>query len=659
MSEVLASGREALQRRSWAEALQALTQADQEADLSPSDLELLAEAAWWSGHPDEATQALERAYAGYMQAGDHLSAAAVALRVAELAFRRMSYSIAGGWVARADRLLRDESESVVHAWLEFIHAAEALAHRNDPDDTIVHADRAIALGRKYGSSDVQSIALSFKGAALLKKGRVAEGLALIDEATASATSGELEPKVACDVYCVTIAACSDLADYRRAGEWTDEAERWMQRHAIRGYQGVCRVHRAELKRLRGSWSEAEQEARRACEELERYRLLDAVGFAYYEVGEVRLHMGDLAAAEEAFDRAYEYGRNPQPGLALLLLARGEIDEAARSIVGSLSGGPGESIEDDPLVRGRLLPAQVEIALASDDVETARAATEELENIAREYTSPVWEAAALTARGAVQLQEGDPVAAAGALSRAWRLWRQIDLPYERAKARMLLGQARAAAGERSAARLELRAARSTFERLGATLDVQKFDQLLDVEPVGGVRASDEERHRATRTFMFTDIVTSTDLIGLIGDAAWENLLRWHDRALRADFAEHGGEEVNHTGDGFFVAFDRARDGVECAVAIQRRLAEHRQEHGFAPWVRIGLHTAEATRREDSYLGQGVHAAARVGSLADKEQIVVSAPTLQAAGTLRFQVSELRAVHLKGNSEAVEVATVEWR
>ena len=118
-------------------------------------------------------------------------------------------------------------------------------------------------------------------------------------------------------------------------------------------------------------------------------------------------------------------------------------------------------------------------------------------------------------------------------------------------------------------------------------------------------------RVTKTFMFTDIVTSTDLVGLIGDEAWGELLKWHDRDLRSAFANHRGEEVKHTGDGFFVAFERASDALDCAVDIQRRLARHRREQGFAPTVRIGLHTAEATRQGRDYSGRGVHVAARIG------------------------------------------------
>jgi class 3 adenylate cyclase len=160
-------------------------------------------------------------------------------------------------------------------------------------------------------------------------------------------------------------------------------------------------------------------------------------------------------------------------------------------------------------------------------------------------------------------------------------------------------------------------------------------------------------------MFTDIVTSTDLVGLIGDDAWGELLQWHDRELRSAFANHRGEEINSTGDGFFVAFERAIDAVECAVDIQRRLARHRREHGFAPTVRIGLHTAEASRQGGDYQGRGVHVAARIGAAAGSAEILVSGAAASAMGSTRFALSDPRELALKGVDEPVEVRSVDWR
>ena len=209
-----------------------------------------------------------------------------------------------------------------------------------------------------------------------------------------------------------------------------------------------------------------------------------------------------------------------------------------------------------------------------------------------------------------------------------------------------------------ARRDLLGARAVFERLGATRDLERVNALLG-EGGAGTASADRAADRVTRTFMFTDIVTSTDLVSLIGDEAWNELLRWHDRELRAALARHAGEEVTHTGDGFFAAFERAGDGIECAVDIQRRLARHRREHGFAPWVRIGLHTAEATRTGRNFSGRGVHVAARVGAAADREEILLTNAALEAAGGPRFPLGPPRSLKLKGVAEPVEVVAVNWR
>jgi class 3 adenylate cyclase len=655
MTETLELGREAFDRRAWDDARVAFTEVDHEESLSAQDLELLADAAWWSGHPDESVDALERAYTSYVESRVPSEAGRVATVLAYLATRRLAFAIAAGWQARAARLLEDQPESGVHAWLKVLDIAEALMSRDDLESAIRIADEALDIARRTRNRDAETQALVFKGHALVSSGRWEEGLALIDEATASALSGDLSLRSASDVYCVTISACRSLADFARAGQWTEEADRWMSRHSVGGYPGVCSVHRAELKRLKGDWSEAEQEARDACMELERYHILDGVGLAHYEVGEIRLLMGDLAGADEAFKKAFEFGFGSQPGLALLMLARGQVDEAARALSRALTEGAGnQGAQKDLLGRARLLPAQVQVALARDDVETARAASGELDDLAREFERPAFQATALTARGEVALHEGDSAAAIEHFERAWRVWRGLGFPLEAARARMMLGEAHLAEGEVEVGRMEIEAARSVFERLGAVPDVRRIDKIwYRVDSPGDVRV------RVTKTFMFTDIVTSTDLVGMIGDAAWESLLAWHDRELRAAFADHSGEEVNHTGDGFFVTFDQVPDAVEAAVAIQRRLTEHRRQHGFAPSVRIGLHLAEATRDGDDYRGQGVHLAARVGAVGGGDEVVISAAALEAMESIPYPVSDGRPVELKGITSPVQVHTIAWQ
>jgi class 3 adenylate cyclase len=185
-----------------------------------------------------------------------------------------------------------------------------------------------------------------------------------------------------------------------------------------------------------------------------------------------------------------------------------------------------------------------------------------------------------------------------------------------------------------------------------IEIEEVEELLPWQLRGTVGPS----RRVVKTFMFTDIVRSTNLVEALGDEAWENLLRWHDQTLRSQFAAHQGEEVVATGDGFFVGFDSPERAVACAVAIQRGLAEHRQKQGFAPQVRIGLHASNATQVGRNFRGKGVHEAARIAAEAAAGEILASADT--ATGT-RFPCSEARSVTLKGISEPMDVVAVDWR
>jgi class 3 adenylate cyclase len=656
---VLPAARDALARRAWDEARHLFHEAEKTESLSPADLEQLAEAAWWSGHLDERDDAFERAYAAYLEAGKRLEAATMALRLAEAAFARLAGPVGGGWMSRAERILAEEPPSPVHGFHVGMKGFR-LIMAGQLEEGLRAVDEALELARQYGSRDGEALALNLKGRALLKQGDVAGGMALIDESTVAAMGGELHPWATANVYCSTIDACRDLSDWQRAVEWTEEADRQLRSQRIAGYPGICRVHRAEIMRLRGTWPEAEQEARAACVELERFRLLVPAGWGYYEVGEVRLRMGDFAAAEEAFQRAFEYGRDPQPGLALLQLAQGNHEAAVSSIRRALSESEapmaisGDSAKE-PLGRGHLLPAQVNIALATGDLETADAAATELEGIAEHFGSTALRAAAATARGSVLLAQGDASAAIEGLERGRQLWQTVGAPYEGAVVRARMGEAYRAAGDETASIQVLEAARSTFERLGALPDLHRVDAMLERHTAGKAATG----VRQVKTFMFTDMVSSTDLIEAIGDQAWEALIDWHDKTLRSLFARHGGEEVSHAGDGFFVAFKDARPAIESAVAIQRALTAHRRKSGFAPWVRIGMHTVEATRSGANYRGKGVHEAARVGALAEREEILVTRETLQAAGEIPESVSESRSVSLKGIKDQVEVLSVQWR
>jgi class 3 adenylate cyclase len=658
----LDSARDAIARHAWDEARDLLLEAEATVPLSADDLQRLSDAEFWTGHPTESLDALERAYAAYVDAGERTAAAGVALRLFFAATQRLARRAAVGWLRRAERMLEGEPPSAVHAVLKTFEGFRLL-DAGSLDAAHEAGAQAVAQARQFGDRDTEALATNLMGQALIRQGRVEEGFALIDESASAAAGGELDPFTTAGVYCATMGVCRDVSDWQRASEWTDEADREMQRQRISGYPGVCRVHRAEAKRLRGDWSVAEEEVRQACVDLEQYRLTWDLGWAFYELGENLRQRGDVSGAADAYQRAHEFGRDPEPGLALLKLAQGDQDQAVAAIRRALSVGtpvngflPTGDSPREPLGRSHLLPAQVEIALAVGDLETADAAATELESIIVKFPSTALQATTAGARGAVQVARGDPAGGVESLVRARGLWQVVGAPYETARIRVHLAAAYHALGEDMNEALELEAARSTFERLGAAPDLRRVEAELERHAAS---AHSTGGGRVTRTFMFTDIVTSTELLEAIGDDDWEQLIAWHDAALRRVVGDHAGVEVSHTGDGFFVAFDAARNAVDAAVAIQRRLAAHRRDSGFAPWVRIGLHTAEVTAVEGNYRGVGVHVAARVSALAGRDQVVASAAALEAAGPLPYPVSDRSAATLKGIKEPVEVASIDWQ
>jgi class 3 adenylate cyclase len=613
-------------------------------DAAPEDLERLGEAAWWSARPSESIEAFERAYAAHLAAGHERTAALVALRLAMEHADRLETALWNAWVQRAIRLIGDAPDCVERGWLELALVRTSLEH-GDAEGAKQHAIAVRDIGVRFGDQDLQAFGLVLQGAVLVYQAEVESGISMLDEGTLAAVGGELSPFAAGNIYCITIGVCRDLADYRRAGEWTEAANRWCERQSITGFPGICSVQRAEILRMSGALLEAETEASKAQALLERFGRLPQAGAGAEQVGEARLRMGDLDGAAEAFELAHRLGHEPQPGLALLRLAQGQLESARASIGAALADA------EDPLERARLLPARVEIAISAHELGVAREAADELLTVATMFDAPMLHAAARQAIGAVLAAEEKPTAAITELRAAVRDWIDADMPFEAAHARCALATAYRAGGNESSATLELRAALATFERIGARREAERCEQLISSGQEHG------SGRRLERAFMFTDIVGSTSLVESMGDEAWENVLRWHDEVLRELIEEHDGEVVHTTGDGFFAAFVEIDAAAACAISIQRRLAEHRRKHGFAPRVRIGLHAAEATVIPNDYAGVGVHEAARVGALADGDEILVTVSSV-AVGTT-FVVTNEREVSLKGLATPVLIATIEWR
>ncbi len=649
---LLDRGRDAFGRSDWAEAHAALSEADRSGELGPGDLAMLADAAYFTAQPRAAVEAWERAHRARLRAGDRAGAAEAASRLSFLLLDTGEFAALHTWIRRADRLLDGLPESSTHAALAVTRGFMAIA-AGEVDEALEWGRQAAEIGARVDDADSATLGRNVEGRALIFQGHVDEGLALLDETTVAAVSGELEPFTSTIVYCSSVCGTQALADYERAEEWTKAMDGWCSRRSMGTFHGWCRIHGAEIKRLRGRLREAEAEASQAYEEVRSYWRLQR-GWPLYEVGLIRLRLGELNGAEEAFKEAHRLGWDPQPGLALLRLAQGNVEAAASSIrdaVENPSHAP--NLERPPTTDLRMAPfleAQVEIEIEAGDLEAAGRATDELERVSRVYGIKALRASALTARGRVLLAQGDAAAARDRLAEGVTLWTELGTPYETARTRVALAAALRVAGSAERAALELSTAHATFDRLGAKLDARRAAAELRPE-----RPADPE----DRVFMFTDIVSSTDLVDVIGDEAWGHLVRWHNTTLASLLAAHGAEMVRSTGDGFFVTFEVAGPAVECAVAIQRALEDHRRDHGFSPRVRIGLHRARATREGgDDWSGVGVHAAARIGALAEGDEILASREAAEAAGE-GVAFSGARTVSVKGISRPLEVVVVGWR
>jgi DNA-binding CsgD family transcriptional regulator len=401
-------------------------------------------------------------------------------------FLRGDDALGSGWLGRAQRLLEHLPEAAAHGYLRFVVDVEGALDGDDLDAVADSAREVQAIGRRHDDPNLQAVGVVGEGRALVRLGAAQRGLRLLDEAMVAVVTDDLAPEWAGNVYCHLMAACHELGDVQRAREWTDATSRWLARlPAAALFTGICRVHRSRVYQTAGEWERAEAEAARVCEDLAGIGVA-SVAEAHYQVGELRRLRGELRAAEQAYDRARELGRDPQPGMALLCLAGGRVDAARTSIGAAL-----HAVAADRLARARLCTAQVEISLAAGAIDAARHACAELEDAAATYGTSGLEAAALHARGAVALAEDRADEALPALRAACRRWNAVGAPYEVARACTVLGRAYQALGDRDAANAELASARETFQRLGATIDTREVTALLGGRSPAGLTAREVE------------------------------------------------------------------------------------------------------------------------------------------------------------------------
>lgn len=465
--EAPVAGREAHASGDWPRAYELLSRARAARSLPPEDLDALSDAAWWLGRFDECLEAGEAAYRGHLRAERPRDAARIALDLAIPLLLRGDEAMGSGWLERARRLLDDLPEGPEHGYVRYLVAVEGGLHGGDPDSVVRAAREVRGIGRRHDDPNLVAGGLLGEGRALLRLGQE-RGLRLLDEVMVAVTSGELDPEWTGNLYCHLMSACHELADIARARELTEATWAWLSGlPAAVLFTGICRVHRSQVRQATGEWDRAEREAERVLLDLADLHVA-SVAEAHYQMGDLCRLRGDLDGAVEAFTRARERARDPQPGLALVLLARGR-QEAAQAAIGAAL----HAVSPDHLARARLCAAATEIALAGDDLESARRWCTELEDAAAVYGTSGLEAAASHWRGAVALARGAPEEALPALRSACRRWHEVRAVYDAARSCVLLGEAYEALGDHEAAAAERASAGRTFERLGAVTDLRRL------------------------------------------------------------------------------------------------------------------------------------------------------------------------------------------
>jgi len=471
-SDALERGREAFRRQAWSEAFRALSEAGAGRPLEAEDLERLARVAYLTGRDAESVAAWARAHRAYLERDEGVRAAGSAFWLGFQLVGQGDRARGSGWIARARRLVDEAGADCVERGLLLLPEGLRCLAGGEPERARAAFDEAIDIGRRLVDPDLLALGRVGRGQALIRLGDVEDGVSLLDEAMAAADAGALSPVVVGIVYCAVIETCGEIFDAARAREWTEALTGWCESHPeLVPYRGQCLVRRSEILRLDGAWSEAMREARRACERLAGPPAEPAAGSAFYQRGELHRLRGELAEAEEAYGQARTWGRRPQPGLALLDLARGRVARASEEIRRALEE------TGERAARAALLPAFVEIELEAGEVAAAADAAGELSDLAAAFGAPALEAAAAGARGAVLLAQEEPRAALGELRASWSAWERIGAPYEAARARVLVGRARREIGDEDAARSELQTALRAFERLGARTEAARVEALL--------------------------------------------------------------------------------------------------------------------------------------------------------------------------------------
>lgn len=482
----VSAARERCEKCDWQGAYERLLAAYKRSELNAEGLELLAQCTRWIGDSEQIVEYLERAHLAYGK--DRRGAVRTALGLCHAHLDACNPAQAAAWWRRADELIASLPESPehgLHAWF----AGRACGEQGDLEGHMRYAKRALEIGRRLEDRNVEALALIDLAHLNTVHGRTSQALELLDQATALALSGEIGILETGFVLCNAIFACRSRGEWHRAKEWTESLNRWISRVQVSYFPGLCRVHRAEVLHIRGELQAAETEAREAVGLL-RSAIPRWLALAYIELGEVRRRRGNLAGSLEAYREALAAGWDPQPGLALLLLAQGDADQANSMLERFSKSRLPTLLGED---RTGLLRARVSVSIAAGDLEAASKAAKELISLAGEKDALPWDrASSFQAQGELALARQTIVDAIESLHKARTLWAELDVPYELAICCRWLGCALIAGNDDLGAKLELETARGIFEHIGATLDRETCDKLLEQLERQALRQPDPRR-----------------------------------------------------------------------------------------------------------------------------------------------------------------------
>lgn len=476
--EDLHRAQDAYERREWVAAYRLLSDLDG-TELKGADFSALGITAHLLGRRNDQIQAFQRAFRAYLDEGNLRCAARSALWLSAVLAGGGEPAIANGWLARAQRVLDELGEDVV----ERGYLIERLVFRHimssEFADAREKAPRIAYYGQRFGDADLVALGLQTQARLEVYCGKVADGLRLLDEAMVLVLAGEVSPVFSGVVYCSAIEACQEISDLARVSEWTHALSTWCNAQpGLVAFTGQCAVHRGQLMRFHGAYPDAVAELERAAQRYAEIGGSPAAGQAHYERGEVLRLRGEFDTAEAAYDKAAGYGHSAQPGRALLSLARGRTEAAAAAIHRLLAE------RQEPVHRSQVLPAAIDILVATGEHQSVPALVGELDQLGRDFGTTALHAAGMFATATLAQVLGEIERALSCARRAAEEWAQLEAPYEEARCRVLIGRELGILGDEESAAAELTAAWETFAELGARPAEHEVAALLGGKKAAG-------------------------------------------------------------------------------------------------------------------------------------------------------------------------------